>query len=318
MATQKDICRQRIFSVHEKAGMASFARQLVPEDAYINFIYREDFDGDRIAEAVIGYTSTEQDSFIQRFTVIYISQVGQFFNHGEVLTTVDSDEFYGFFDGAYVADTNGDGLPELVVALAAGNAHFVDGYVFHWQNGVPLLAWRTTESFAHGRLEVVDYDADGVFEILLQGAVGYGEEILSYSEAGPHIRESYLCKWNGGHYNFFPCPVPKPCIFYNTAVEFLMSVWKEDYKAAYKLALLPGFLGLEGLSGDELEIFADYTACNIRPALVKNLEHGTLIPQESFDWVWCFSGTIDDFVMELVDYQGEVRIKSLTLYPKAT
>jgi len=229
--------------------MSQYVQKLIPEDAIVNFIFKEDFDGDGTSEAVIGYSILEAWDF----SVLYVNRYNDGYKHKLVLTTggenPDSiydvaDGMYGLLDVACVADTNGDGKPELVLALTAGNGHFITPLIFHWEGKVPSLAWRTGEGFYQGLQRVNDVDGDGIYEIIVEHSIYNEYGIIQGSEANPHIRTSNYYKWNGETYLPNQYTLSKPEYdAYNTAANFLISLWNDNYEYAYKHITAPSFLG---------------------------------------------------------------------------
>ncbi|MDA8097539.1 MAG: hypothetical protein RDV00_02660 [Clostridia bacterium] len=307
------------------AGTSEYIRELLPENVEVNFIFREDFDGDGRNELVLGYSfaEPEQQAGLQ-FEVLCLAPCPHGFTRGLVLSTVpgadplygEDDEIHGVFDAAYAVDTNGDGRPELVLGLTAGNGHFVTPYVFHWTRGLPVLAWTTGEAYHHGALYVVDEDGDGVFEVVIEGSRFADEgEIISVPEAGPHLRERSVCTWDGSTYDCRTFPASPLHSAYQTALTFLWSLWKDDYETAYRLTLLPTFLGLAGLDDSSLNAFRRRVNEYLRPALVRNLEKGSLSPEPSNSFCW-FEGPDDFFTLGLMADKEGVKVVSAYVNPK--
>jgi hypothetical protein len=307
------------------AGTSEYVRELLPDWAEVNFIFREDFDGDGREELLLGYSFTEPEQHSGlHFEVLWLASCPHGFVRRLILSTVpgadsmygEADDIYGVFDAAYAADTNGDGRPELILGLTAGNGHFVTPYVFHWMRGLPMLVWRTAEAYGHGALDVVDEGGEGIFEISIESSRFADEtEIVSVPEAGPHLRERSVCRWNGHTYVCDTHPASRLHSGYQAAVSFLWSLWKGDYEIAYRLTLLPTFLGLDGLDDSSLDAFRRQVDEQLRPALVRNLDRGGLLPEPSHSFCW-FEGAEDFFSLGLMGDKDGVKVVSVYVNPK--
>jgi hypothetical protein len=296
-------------------SFSEYAGKHIPKGAVIDYIFYEDFDGDGEKEAVIGYT--QFSPFPPESSIIFIKRADNGYSH-LVLTEDRHIEFsdFGIFDQASAADTDGDGLPELIISLAAGNGHYITLFVFDWYEGIPRLALRTEEGFYHGSLEVCDTDGDRVFELVVESGSMKGNEILELDESCFHVRESCFYKWDGLSYIKWPHHVRMPYQSYNMAVEFLMVLWKQEYRRAHEMAYLPAFMGLDGLDDCNLNAYKRYIEKNIRPVLLRNLLKKKLVPSEPYDAYCMFNGSEDDFTVELVREKGLLKVQSLNVYKK--
>lgn len=275
-------------------SISDYVKKLIPDEADILFIFEEDFDGDGINEIIIGYTTWESGAS----TVLWVHPNKP--QHLCILSTDyetkalygTEDDIIGVVDGAHAMDTNGDGKPELILALTAGNGHFVSLYIFHWKEDTPTLAWRTDEDFAHGTSYIGDFDYDGVYEAAIEGLTYIGDEqIIAACEAGPHVRMGIKVKWDGTKYAVSPHQVRLPDdLVYNAAVTFLVAVWNEDYDAAYRAAAVPTFLGIDGLDNISPEAFTKILQEKVRPRLAHNLKKGLLIPNRASNDYAFFKG----------------------------
>ena len=299
-------------------NIAQYIRKLVPQLAEINFLYQEDFDGDGQNEIIIGYTN--QEHFPPISSVIIIKYNGEKLKHQCILTNTNNpDSLYdesagieGIIDCGFVADTNGDGKSELIIALISGNGHFLTPYIFHWVNKAPTLIWNEKKAFYHGSLDVRDFDLDGIFETVIEESIWYGDDMFSLAEASPHMRLAYIYKWDGKTYRKKPFqPRDTNRIGHNISLEFLVNIAQGKYNKAYKLIQLPYFLGLDGLDNNSLEAFKEYVDKNILPLLSKNLQQGLLTP---VDW-GCFQGKEHDFIFQWFNDKGCIKIHSITIYP---
>ena len=296
-------------------GLSGYAHKQIPEGAAIDYIFYEDFNGDEIKEAIIGFTQFAP--FPPESSAVFIKPA----ESGYESTRLVIDESFigtdnGIYDCAAAADTDGDGKPELVLALAAGNGHYITVFVFDWEEGEPRLAWRSGDGFFHGSVEICDPDGDGVYEIVVEEGNRRGDEILELNESCYHVRESFIYKWDGKSYIRNAFQVRMPYLSYNTAVEFLLGLWKQEYRRIYEMAVLPGFMGLEGLDGSSFAAFKKFIERDIRPELMRNLSKGKLKPAEPFDAYCLFSGVEDDFTVELTRDKGIMKVQAISIYKK--
>lgn len=297
-------------------GMAGYMKKLMPSGAIVDFVFKEDFDGDGTDEAVIGYT--EFMPFPPESSVVYLKHNGNEYKHTMLLSSIKPEEKYncGIFDNAVSADTDNDGRPELVLSLAAGNGHYITVLVFDWHDGEPLEAWRSNEPCYHGNIEVLDADDDGIYEIITNSGTFEGNEILALDEASYHMRKSYCYKWDGKGFKKSPFQVRMPYLSFNTAVTFLKNLWVQEYKKSYETVLMPGFIGLSGLDDCSFNAFKKYVNKNIRPVLQRNLSKGKLIPSEPYDNFCLFSGENDDISVEMVQKGGRILVQSINIHKK--
>lgn len=299
------------------SGMSDFVRQHIPEGAVIDFIFREDFDADGQMEAIVGFT--EFSPFPPESSVLYFKKSGDIYDCNKILCAENHVIFseYGIYDNAVVADLNGDGIPKLILSLASGNGHYITLFIFDWVDGIPSLAWYSNECFYHGSVEVMDTDGDGLFEIVVESGTHAGQEILALSEACYHVREGCYFKWDGSDYVKHSNEVRMPYQSYNAAVKFLNGLWKHDYSNTYNMAIMPGFVGLEGLDDCSLTAFRKFVRKNIRPALTRNLSKSKLMPAEPYDSYCVFNGSEDDFTVELVKDKGVLKVQTLNIYKRS-
>ncbi len=298
-----------------RPGMAGYLKRLIPSKAIIDFVFKEDFDGDGLEEAVVGYT--ELIPFPPETSVVWVKSEGTEFKHALLLPEPDGREVHaGIFDNAAAVDTDNDGLPELVLSLSAGNGHYIFVSIYDWINGEPVSVWKSEEPCYHGSMNVLDVDNDGTFEIIADSGTMEGKEILALEEAGYHMRKSCCYKWDGNSYKGSEFGVRMPYLSYNNAVLFLQHLWRQDYKKAYEMALLPCFMGLDGLDDSSLNEFKKYINRKIRPALRRNLSKGRLVPSEPYDSYCLFNGFYDDISVELVNKSGKILVQSLNIHKK--
>ena len=93
-----------------RPGMAGYLKRLIPSKAIIDFVFKEDFDGDGLEEAVVGYT--ELIPFPPETSVVWVKSEGTEFKHALLLPEHDGREVHaGIFDNAAAVDTDNDGLP---------------------------------------------------------------------------------------------------------------------------------------------------------------------------------------------------------------
>ena len=297
------------------SGMTGYLKKLIPPKAIIDFVFKEDFDGDGLEEAVVGYT--ELIPFPPETSVVWLKSEGEELKHVMLLPEPDGkDAHAGVFDDAAAVDTDNDGLPELVLSLSEGNGHYISANVYDWINGEPVSVWKSEEPCYHGSMDVVDIDNDGVFEIITDSGTMEGKEILAFEAAGYHMRKSCCYKWDGNSYKESVYEVRMPYLSYNRAVLFLQYLWQKDYKKAYEMVLMPGFMGLDGLDDSSLNEFKKYVNKHIRPTLRRNLSKGRLAPSEPYDSFCLFGGFYDDISVELVSKSGKILIQCLNIHKK--
>lgn len=301
---------------NDSAGFSEYAWKLIPEGAVLNFVFHEDFDGDGVREAFAGFT--EFSPFPPETTILYIKPVEEGYIH-KFLYLPDNTNYEGcpgIYDNAAAADTDGDGRPELVVSFAAGNGHYLTLCIFDCAEGLPELAWQSEDAWYHGSAEVADLDGDGLYEIAVEKGTDTGQEILALSEACYHVREGLELRWSGSAYKGTPGQVRTPYQSYNTAVNFLLSLWRKDYKTCYKMAALPAFLGIDGLDDSSPAAFRKYVSKRIRPVLMRNLSKGKLVPGEPCDTCCLFTGAEDDITVELYPQNGLFRVSGVSIFKR--
>ncbi|NJD04537.1 MAG: VCBS repeat-containing protein [Ruminiclostridium sp.] len=298
-----------------KPGMTGYLEKLIPSKAIIDIVLKEDFDGDGLEEALVAYT--ELIPFPPETSVVWLKSEGAELRHIVLLPEPGRmDAHSGIFDNAVAADTDNDGLPELVLSLSADNGHYISVSVYDWKNGGPVSAWKSEEPCYLGSMDVADIDNDGVFEIIIDSGIMEGKEILALEEAGYHMRKSCFYKWDGNSYAESVHEVRMPYLSYNSAVLFLEYLWRQDYKKAYEMVLMPAFMGLDGLDDCSLGGFKKYAGKHIRPVLRRNLSKGRLVPSEPYDNFCLFGGFYDDISVELVNRRGKIFIQSLGIHKK--
>ena len=300
----------------KSGGFSEYAGKLIPEGAVLNFIFHEDFDGDGIREAFAGFT--EFSPFPPETSILYIKPVEEGYIHKWLLPP-DNRNYEGcpgIYENAAAADTDGDGRPELVVSFAAGSGHYLTLCIFDCAQGLPELAWQSEDAWYHGNAEVADFDGDGRYEVTVEKGTNTGQEILALNEACYHVREGVEFKWSGSAYTEMPGQVRMPYQSYNTAVNFLLSLWRKDYRSCYKMTALPAFLGIDGLDDSSLAAFRKYASRRIRPVLMRNLSKGKLVPGEPCDTCCLFTGAEDDISVELSPDHGLVKVSGVSIFKR--
>lgn len=296
-------------------GMTGYLKRLIPSKAIIDFVFKEDFDGDGLPEAVVGYT--ELVPFPPETTIVWLKTEGTELKHVVLLPEGERNETHGgIFDNAAAVDTDNDGLPELVLSLSSGNGHHITVNIFDWPKSEPVLIWKSGEPCYHGSMYVADTDNDGTYEIITDSGTMEGREILAYEEAGYHMRKSCRYKWDGSSYTGSSHEVRAPYLSYNKAVLFLQYLWQQEYKKAYEMVIMPGFVGISGLDDSSLNEFKKFVNKHIRPVLRRNLSKGRLVPSEPYENFCLFSGCHDDISVELANKNGIIFIQSLGIHKK--
>ena len=297
------------------SGMTGYLKKLIPSKAIIDFVFKEDFDGDGLEEAVVGYT--ELMPFPPESSVVWLKFEGMELKHIKLLPEAGRQDAYnGVFDNAAAVDTDNDGLPELVLSLSTGNGHYISVSVYDWIYGRPVSVWKSDEPCYHGSMDIADVDNDGVFEIITDSGTMEGKEILAFEEAGYHMRKSCCYKWDGTTYKGSEYGVRMPYLSFNCAVLFIQCLWQQEYKKAYEMVIMPGFMGLEGLDDSSLSKFKKFVNKHIIPVLCRNLSKGRLVPSEPYDSFCLFSGLNDDISVEMVNKSGRIFIQNLSIHKK--
>lgn len=295
--------------------MTGYLKKIIPARAIIDFVFKEDFDGDGLEEAVVGFT--QLIPFPPETLVVWLKPEGEEFRHVMLLAEAGKRDVHnGIFDNAAAVDTDNDGRPELVLSLSQGTGHYITVNVFDWINGEPVSVWKNEEPSYHGSIEVADVDKDGVFEIISDSGTMEAKEILAFEEAGYHMRKSCCYKWDGNTYQSSPFEVRMPYLSFNRAVAFLQYLWEQDYKKAYEMVVMPGFVGLDGLDDSSLNEFKKYVNKRIQPVLRRNLAKGRLVPSEPYESFCLFCGFYDDISVELMNKNGNLFIQCLTIHKK--
>lgn len=296
--------------------ISDYVLSLIPNGALINFVFFEDFNNDGQKEAIIGYT--QFSPFPPDSAVLMISKASDGFSHSWIVNekSCHCPEVCVTFDNAAVADTDGDGLPELVLSQIEGKEHDIAVFIYDWTDNGMCLAWKSRRQFLHGSMETMDVDNDGIDEVIVECGTNWGSEIIEPSEACYHVRDGFIYKWNGKDYAESNSKVRMPYESYNIAVSFIRSIWLKEYNNAYKMVLLPGFLGVEGLDDSSLNAFKKYIIKKIRPVLSKNLSKGKLIPSEPYETCCQFIGADDCINVELIRTKSEIKIYGLEITKK--
>ena len=293
--------------------MSEYASALISDGAVIDFVFYEDFDGDGLQEAVIGFTRFTP--FPPDSAVMLIHKTPDGLEHQWLSAMEESSasEHSGIYDNAVAADTDGDGRPELVLSQVIGYEHDVSVLLFDWADKEVHLAWRSEKEFYHGSMEVRDIDEDGTAEIVIESGTHTGNEIIEMKDACYHVRKGCFYKWNGQDYIESMVQVRMPYESYNTAVDFIRALWLKDYRKAFEMVVMPGFLGLTGLDDSSLTAFKNHIIRKVRPVLQRNLSKGKLIPSEPYDTCCQFTGYEDCFTVELVRTKSELKVYDLEI-----
>ncbi len=298
-----------------KRRLSEYTSEQLPAGSVIQFVYYEDFNNDGQKEAVIGITRFSP--FPPDSAVILVKEKEDSFDHSWIHFSDRACAACGIIDNAAAADTDGDGVPELIVSRVLSHEQDIDIMVLDWPEKDTLKIWHSGRTFFHGSMELNDIDADGISEILVESGTQTGEEIIALKESFYHVREGFAYKWDGEGYTPKANQVRMPYESYNTAVGFLKAIWLQDYDSAYDMVILPGFLGLAGLDDSSPEAFRSYIGRNVLPHLTRNLSKGRLIPAEPFDTCCRFMGAEDCFTIELVCEKNRIRILSLIISKKS-
>ena len=304
-------------AVKNEQSMSEYAAALIPDGAIVNFVFYEDFDADGFKEAIVGFTRFTP--FPPDSAVLLINKTPTGMKHSWLSASDRSSASgcNGIYDNAVAADTDGDGRPELVLSQAVGHEHDIGVLLFDWTDKGAQLAWCSEKNFYHGSMDVYDIDGDGTAEIVIESGTDAGDEIIAMKDACYHVRKGSVYKWNGQDYAESVHQVRMPYESYNTAVEFIRAVWLKDYRKAYGMVVLPGFLGLAGLDDSSLAAFRDHITRRVRPVLLRNLSKGKFIPSEPYDTCCQFSGLEDCFTVELVRVKSEIKVYSLEITKKS-
>lgn len=309
--------RPRNKALKDKQSMSEYAAAQISEGAVIDFVFYDDFDSDGSKEAVVGITRFTP--FPPDSAVLLIQKKSGGMEH-RWLSTVDKStapELCGIYDNAAAADTDGDGKLEIVISQAMGQDHDISVFLFDWTDGGVQLAWHSKTSFYHGSMEVNDIDGDGIAEIVIESGTSTGSEIIETQGACYHVRKGSVYKWNGQDYAESSIQVRMPYESYNTAVDFIRSIWLRQYEKAYEMVVMPGFLGLAGLDDSSLPAFKTYISRKVRPVLLRNLSKGKLYPSEPYDACCQFTGSEECFTVELVRVGNIMKVYALDITKKA-
>lgn len=293
--------------------LSDYIAAIIPEGSTIRFVLCEDFDHDGLKEAAIGlsrFTPLPPDS-----AVLIVKKGNDGMEHNWLHFTDNAclPEQAGIIDNSAAADTDGDGFPELVVSRVLSHEHDIDIHVFDWDANGAYRAWHSNRSFFHGSMEVDDIDEDGAAEIVVESGTLQGNEVIALNETSYHVRDSCAYKWDGKIFAPRPYQVRAPYASYNKAVEFIEAIWLGDYDYAYKMVIMPGFLGLKGLDDSSIYAFKCHIDGKVLPALVRNLSKGKLAPSEPYDTCCQFIGAEDCFTVELARKENKLMVYGIII-----
>jgi len=304
-------------ALKNEESMSEYAAAQISEGAVIDFVFYEDFDSDGLKEAVVGITRFTP--FPPDSAVLLVHKTSNGIEHNWLSTAEKSaaPDRCGIYDNAVAADTDGDGKLEIVISQVLGHEHDISVFVFDWTDEGVHLAWHSKNSFYHGNMEVIDIDGDGIAEIVIESGTLTGNEIIEIQGACYHVRKGCVYKWNGQDYAESSNQVRMPYESYNTAVDFIRSIWLKQYERAYEMVVMPGFLGLAGLDNSSLAAFRTYIVRKVRPALLRNLSKSKLYPSEPYDTCCQFTGSEDCFTVELVRVENVIKVYGLEITKKS-
>jgi hypothetical protein len=295
--------------------MSEYTAAQLPTGAVIDFVFHEDFNSDGQKEAAVGFT--QFIPFPPESAVLLVNRTPEGFNHNWLSAAGESAASQGMFDNAVVADTNGDGRPELILSLADGEEHCICVYVFGWSGNGLYPVWHSPINFYHGSMEVDDIDNDGIAEIVIECGTYSGSEIIAMKDTCYHVREGCVFKWDGNEYAKYAGQVHMPYESYNTAVEFLAAIWSRDYRKAFDKVVMPGFIGLKGLDDSSLTAFKNFINKKVRPLLMQNLLNGKLVPSEPYNTCCQFVGSENYFTIELVREKNIMKVYGIDITKKS-
>ncbi len=297
----------------KEKSMSEYASSRIPAGAIIQFIFYEDFDNDGVKEAVIGFSRFSP--FPPDSAILLIKCQGEEFRHIWLPLTDNTflPDQTGIIDNAAVADTDNDGTPELIVSRTLNNEHEIEVTVYDWNGDNFSPAWRSSDTFYHGSMEVEDTDNDGIPEIIIEYGVETENELIECRDSCYHIRAGCSFKWDGASYIRSGYKVRMPYISFNAAADFLLAVWARDFEKTYENVVLPGFLGLEGLDDSSPAAFKSYLEKKVLPVMGRNLEKGKLVPAEPSDTCCQFYGAADTFSVDLVRVNGRMMVCGLNI-----
>lgn len=304
-------------ALKDEQSMSEYAAAQISEGAVIDFVFYDDFDSDGSKEAVVGITRFTP--FPPDSAVLLVQKKSGKMEH-RWLSAADkftAQGIYGIYDNAAAADTDGDGRPEIVISQVVGQEHDISVFLFDWTDEGVQLVWHSTSNFYHGSMEVNDIDGDGIAEIVVESGTLAGSEIIEMKGASYHVRKGSVFKWNGQAYEESPIQVRMPYESYNTAVDFIRSLWLRQYERAYDMVVMPGFLGLAGLDDSSLPAFKAYISRRVRPILLRNLSRGKLCPSEPYDTCCRFTGSEDCFTVELIRAGNEMKVYAFEITKKS-
>lgn len=303
-------------ALKDELSLSEYVAAQISEGAVIDFVFYDDFDSDGSKEAVVGITRFTP--FPPDSAVLLVQKKSGKMEH-KWLSTIEkpmTQELYGIYDNAVAADTDGDGRPEIVISQVIGHEHDISVFLFDWTDEGVQLAWHSKTGFYHGSMEVNDIDGDGIAELVIESGTLAGSEIIEMQGACYHVRKAGVYKWNGQDYAESSTQVRMPYESYNTAVNFIRSLWLKQYETAYDMVVMPGFLGLAGLDDCSLSAFKTYASRKIRPVLLRNLSKGKLCPSEPYDTCCQFAGYEDCFTVELIRVGRVMKVYALEITKK--
>jgi hypothetical protein len=297
----------------KKKSMSEFALSRIPSSAVIQFIFYEDFDNDGIKEAIIGFSRFSP--FPPDSAILLIKRQEEEFKHIWLPLTDNPalPDQTGILDNAAAADTDNDGTPELIVSRALNSEHEIEVTVYDWNGDSFAPAWRSSEVFYHGSMEVDVTENGDIPGIIVEYGVKMENDLIEVNDSSYHVRAACSYKWDGASYIRSGYNVRAPYVSFNAAADFLLAVWTGDFDKAYGSVVLPGFLGLEGLDDSSPAAFKSHLEKKVLPVIGRNLEKGRLVPAEPSDTCCQFYGAEDTFSVELVRENGRVKVYSLNI-----
>lgn len=295
----------------KKQRLSEYISAQLPTGAVPQFVYYEDFDNDGRREAVIGITRFSP--FPPDSAIIFVEEKKDSFDHIWLRFSDQDSPSCGIIDNASAVDTDGDGVPELVVSRVLSHEQDIDIVVFDWPEKDVNKVWHSGRTFFHGSMELDDIDGDGIKEILVESGTHTGAEVIAMKDACYHVREGCVYKWDGLSYTPIANQVRMPYLSYNASVTFLNAIFQQDYDSAYDMVIMPGFLGLKGLDDSGIAAFKSYIGKNVLPYLVRNISKGKLVPAEPYETCCKFLGAEDCFTIELVRIEDRMQIFNLAI-----
>jgi hypothetical protein len=293
--------RMSVLAQPQTSEALQIIREAMPESVeLIDFILVKDFNGDGADEIMIGYTSARINA-LSGLTVLYAQRENNIFTCRTIYPEHDEDHG-ALCHGAFAEDTNGDGKPELIMAVGGETGSIIKPFIYHFEDGQPVLYWQPEEYFIHEMLDVIDINNDGIYEIIATGSIRIECDDVWASK--PSCREYRLYQWNGTTYKQHPYHPDAESSRFNTKINFIIDLWREDYESAYNAVQMPTFLGLDGLTDCSLNAFISFVNQKIRPSLMRNISINGLRPEHNC----CFVGDEDIIYIGTTLEKGEVKI----------